>query len=49
MGDERMINWLRGKNLVHLDYYSWHHILFGRFRLQLYSPYAQEGLHQTLT
>jgi len=47
--DERMINWSRGKNSAQLGYYSRRHIPSGRFRLQLYSPYASDGWHQVFT
>ncbi len=47
--DEKMISWSRGKNSAHLGYYSRHHIPCGRFRLQLYSPYEQEGWYQVFT
>jgi len=47
--DEMMISWSRGKNSAFLGYYSKHHIPCGRFRLQLYSPYEQEGWHQVFT
>ncbi|WBV22599.1 hypothetical protein [Pantoea piersonii] len=47
--DEKMISWSRGKNSAYLGYYSRHHIPCGRFRLQLYSPYEQEGWYQIFT
>ncbi len=47
--DEKMIIWSRGKNSAHLGYYNRHYIACGRFRLQLYSPYEQEGWHQIFT
>ncbi|WP_336755754.1 hypothetical protein [Pantoea sp. USHLN298] len=47
--DEKMISWSRGKNSAQLGYYSRHHIPCGRFRLQLYSPYEQEGWYQVFT
>lgn len=49
MRDERMINWSRGKNSAQLRFTSRRHIPCGRFRLQLYSPYASGGWHQVFT